>query len=435
MRHSVDPDRPPLGAVARRRVAGLVSAACLAGCSSPDGGVGGAAVTRDSAGIRIVESRAAAWPEGAGWAVSDTPAVDIGGGDGGAPYELSRVAGALRLADGRLAVANVATGEVRFYDGQGRYLAASGRPGAGPGEYLMLSGLWLGPGDSLLASDIRAQRLAVLDGRGTFARHFSLGGRSGLTVPGAGGIRLAQPQAWLADGSVLGLEMALAVNQPREGVYRDSLTVLRFAPDGSVLDTIGRFPGIEMEQMTLSVAGQSFASPTPVPLGRQTHVAAGMRRVFVATNDSWQVEERAPGGSVARLIRLAASPVAVTERAIEAHRREQIQAMEAIPELRAVPPEIKVQMTNRVMSARYPAVIPPIAGLIVGTDEMLWVQESGVPGDERIRLAVFDSAGAFQGRVDMPPRFRPTFISAAEVVGVWRDADEVEHVRAYALRR
>jgi hypothetical protein len=394
-----------------------------------------AGAVRDSAGIQIIENTGPAWPAGGEWTVADTPSVSIGGAAAGPQYEFARVVGAVRMRDGRIAVANVGTSELRWFDSTGRFLNAGGRQGSGPGEFLMLGGLWAGMGDSLLVSDVRAQRLAVFDPAGGFARHFALGGRGGLNVQEGGRVNFAMPQAWLADGSVIGLEMPIGLAQPREGTYRDTVSYLRFGPDGTVRDTVGRFPGIEMGQMTLTFGGRSFPSPSPVPLGRMTVVAARGAAVFVATNQTWEIEEHGTDGSLVRIIRLAVTPVAITEADIETHREEQLELVEGLPELRAVPSDLKKQITDRMKTTKYPATLPFIAGMLTGSDGSLWVQEVVRPGEPRQQYAVFDSTGGFLGRVRVPARFQPTMIGPSEMIGVWKDADDVEHVRAYPIRR
>jgi hypothetical protein len=48
---------------------------------------------------------------------------------------------------------------------------------------------------------------------------------------------------------------------------------------------------------------------------------------------------------------------------------------------------------------------------------------------------VFDESGGLLGRVTMPEDFRAASIGADAVYGVWKDEDDVEHVRAYRLRK
>ena len=73
----------------------LGSALGLAACGGPGGG---APITRDSAGIAIVETSGASWSAGREWTL-DSVLLDIGG-------DVDSVSGPVRLGDGRLAIAN-----------------------------------------------------------------------------------------------------------------------------------------------------------------------------------------------------------------------------------------------------------------------------------------------------------------------------------------
>jgi hypothetical protein len=398
----------------------------VAGCGGAGEG-GGAPVTRDSAGIAIVENTASAWTAGQEWQV-DSVILDIGG-------DVDSVSGPVRLGDGRLAIANAGSHEVRVYDASGAQLHASGRAGDGPGEYRMLAGIWRGPGDSLLVSDFLARRVSVLDPEARFARSFSLGGNTGGLMPVGGRIEFAVPQGWLGDGSVVGVTMGFAMNQAKQGPYRDTVSALRYGPDGAVRDTIVRFPGAETEQMSISMGGQSMSAPMPVPLGRQSVTAAQGDRFYLARNDAWEIEVRELDGRLVRLIRLKADPRPLTPELIAAHRKSQLEQIEAIPAMRSMPPAFKTQLTARIEQAKYPATLPFVSSLLVDSDGRLWAQEVPPPGIERATYVVFDESGQLLGRVTMPEDFRVASIGADAVYGVWKDADDVEHVRAYRLRK
>ena len=400
----------------------------VAGCGGAGEG-GGAAVTRDGGGIAIVENTASAWSAGQEWKV-DSVILDIGG-------DVDSVSGPVRLGDGRLAIANAGTHEVRVYDASGALVHASGRAGDGPGEYRMLAGIWRGPGDSLLVSDFMARRVSVLDREAKFARSFSLGGNTGGLMPVGGRIEFAVPQGWFADGSVVGVTMGFTLNQAKQGPYRDTVSALRYGPDGAVRDTIARFPGAEMEQMTMSMGGQSFSAPMAVPLGRQTVTAAQDDRFYLAQNDAWEIEVRDLNGKLVRLIRIKAGPMPLTPDDIEAHRKTQLEQMEGIPAMRSMPPAFKAQITARIEQAKYPATLPFVSSLLVDSEGHLWAQEVPSPRLKRslTTYAVFDGSGRLLGRVTMPEDFRVASIGADRVYGVWKDADDVEHVRAYRLRK
>jgi hypothetical protein len=406
-------------------------AGVLAACG--DGAKPGTAVTRDSAGVRIVENAGPAWKTGAGWRVADSALVDIGGGAGQSAYELDQVRGPVRLSDGRLALANATTNEIRLYDAQGKHLRTAGRPGGGPGEYQNIQGFWLGPGDSLLVGEPLTRRLSVLDGQGNFARSFFLGAQSGQLAPSKGRVEIAFPVGWFADGAVVGLSQSIAINQNRPGMYRDSVTLIRYAADGSVRDTLGRFPGVEMEQMTVTLGPQTLSVPTAVPLGKQTVSVTTNDRLALAQNNSWEVELRRADGTLRTLARSGQKPAKLTPSDIAAHRKEMLALMEAQPMFRGIPEALKRQIKTRAEQAKYPATLPFFGSLLADPEGNVWAQEAAAPTRKEQRFVVIDSTGRWLGTVTMPENFHPTFIATDAVYGIWKDADEVEHVRGYAL--
>jgi hypothetical protein len=48
---------------------------------------------------------------------------------------------------------------------------------------------------------------------------------------------------------------------------------------------------------------------------------------------------------------------------------------------------------------------------------------------------VFDPSGIWLGTVTLPARFNPMDIGKDYVLGLWRDEDDVEHIRIYRLRK
>ena len=89
----------------------------------------------------------------------------------------------------------------------------------------------------------------------------------------------------------------------------------------------------------------------------------------------------------------------------------------------------------RVDQAKYPATFAFFAGLLGDGDGNLWAELVSSGADKIQRFAVIDSTGRFMGRVSMPANFRVSWIGSDAVYGVWKDADDVEHVRAYPLRK
>ncbi|MHB1328574.1 MAG: hypothetical protein ACYC2K_10270, partial [Gemmatimonadales bacterium] len=200
------------------------------------------AASRDSAGIRIVDNAAGSWQDGQGWTIDGAPLVSIAGTP---DAELTQIVGAVLRRDGSLAAASGLANAIRFFDSAGRSIGSLGRPGSGPGEFQALTGLWAAAGDSLVAADIMTQRLTLITPDGKAGRAYSLGGQSSL-APGEGGrMAFAVPMGALADGSVIGQRVSFRIGEHRESISRDSVTFIRYAPDGSAADTIASVPGTE----------------------------------------------------------------------------------------------------------------------------------------------------------------------------------------------
>ena len=279
------------------------------------------------------------------------------------------------------------------------------------------------------------RRITVLDRDAKLGRAFSLGGQGGQFVPVNGRVSLGVPLGWSNDGSILALSQAFTLNQSRSGTYRDTLTVIRYGPDGAARDILGRFPGAEMEQLTLTVGMRSIAAPSAVPLGRLTATAMGPERFFVAKNDAWEIEIRGLDGKLRILVRAHAVPGRITPSDIAAHRKEQLAGMEARPELRRMPEALKQQITAHLEQVKYPATFSYFSSLLVDAAGNLWAEQASSPAQRSKRFDVVDSTGRWLGVVVLPADFRPTAIGTDALYGVWTDVDRVEHVRGYRLRK
>lgn len=395
-------------------------------CTNAPADGAGRAVVRDSSGVQIVEY--AGLP--AVRAITSAPVVDIGGNEQEPEYDIGPVTGAVLLADGRIVVANQGTSEVRFYDSTGTWLASSGRTGDGPGEYRALFGVWVGAGDSLLAFDFTRQSLSVLSPGGEFVRLITIGSRSLGEAATTGRFTFAQPTGVLGDGSILATQQITAITQAQQGISRDTRSLLRFAPDGSLLDTVAVVPGPETEYLPLTVDGRTMNVPTPVPFGRNTVVAAGSSEVFVARNDGFEVEVREGDGSLRRLIRVQGDPVPVTDAEAEIHRESQREQMQTSA-LDRLPAAMKESFLDRIDKAKYPATYPWIEAIIPGGDGTIWVQSIQRPGTDVREYVVFDSTGALVDRLQMPAGVRIMAVDLPRVLGLWKDEDDVEHLRVY----
>ncbi len=72
--------------------------------------------------------------------------------------------------------------------------------------------------------------------------------------------------------------------------------------------------------------------------------------------------------------------------------------------------------------------------VLVSDDGHVWVREPE-SGHTSPTYTVVDSSAKAVAIVSIPERFEPLDVSLSEVVGRWRDANDVEYVRVYALQR
>jgi hypothetical protein len=106
----------------------------LSGCGGGEE-IGVAPLVRDSSGVRIVENSSPTWADGSAWYVESEPTVSIGLVEGEAAYLFNRLAGATMLSARRIEGLDEGSAELRVFDPDGRFLAATGRLGGGPGEF------------------------------------------------------------------------------------------------------------------------------------------------------------------------------------------------------------------------------------------------------------------------------------------------------------
>lgn len=90
------------------------------------------------------------------------PGVEIGTVEGEPAYLLHQVVDAIRLADGRIAVLNAGSHEVRLYGADGTHLRSIGREGDGPGEFRRPARLRHRGGDTVAVVDEGLRRTTAL---------------------------------------------------------------------------------------------------------------------------------------------------------------------------------------------------------------------------------------------------------------------------------
>lgn len=393
-----------------------VAAVVSSGCQR-EGRASARATVRDSAGIVIVESATPLGGEHLPWTLDTIPTIDLGREDD--PHEqFSDLVIPLRLGNGQIVVATGGTSELRFFDKSGNWLRSVGRSGQGPGEFESLGWLGLSPGDSLKTYDWSLRRLSVFSPTGEFVRSCL------LASPGPA--RGSVPRASLPGGAVLVSTTPFVMPGAASGVIRDTAPLLIYGETGAPIDSFGDFPGSEalIEGTERSVTVMRY------PFGKALVVAVSERHdaIYLGSEERPEVSQWTTDGRLLRIVRWQAPAIPVTDKDKEAYLQE---LKESAGTAQGGPESGVVQMLRK---ASLPAHKPAYAGVVSGARGTLWVQTYTEPDRTRpVPYQVFDSTGQWLGELILPPRFTATQIGEDFMLGVWKDEDDVEHVRSYRL--
>jgi hypothetical protein len=326
--------------------------------------------------------------------------------------------------DSRIVVANGGTSELLFFSSNGEFLARAGGAGGGPGEFASMGPgsvirLARTAGDTLLAHDWAGGKIMVFTPTGGFVQSVSLRERSG-----GGRIHLATGIGWLEDGSFLATTTSFGQDPgdrpgPEGRLLRPHLTLYRFAPDGTVVDTIGSFPGDEdylslRSNLDNTGSGTLQIGKAPVPFARTFRAATDGNTLAVGVTDMAEIRLSGSDGAVRRIVRWSG-----TSRPVDASQREAWIAAHG----------------GGAPAARFPETMPAFEDLKLDAEGRLWVEAYSPPGSaaDSSRWRVFDPQGRRLGEVTMPEGFRPLEIGSDYVLGLWIDEQGVEHVRGYGI--
>lgn len=408
----------------RSRVSLGLSAAILLpllGCGT-DPGAGPRSTLLDSAGVTIVENSGDVGEDRGGWGVDSTPLLSIGSFQGDSLSQLFRIQGALRLADGSIALANGGSGEIRVYGPDGRFVAAHGRKGEGPGEYQMPTLAGKLGGDTLVVVDVQLRRISLVDAREGFLRSAAISEELG------GGIF---PQGMFQDRSIVvggGFYWSSGHGgQLTEGYTRRETSYLSSSLDGRLVTDFGVFRGSEFFMQILRSGDHMGMSARLIPFGKYAMQAVGPRHLFVASGDRWEVRAFAADGALERIIRLDRAPTPITQADLAAYIEEQVAV--------ASDPTRAQEIRQGLAEMPILEVMPAFAGLKADALGYLWVERYRRPGDSIPVFDVLDPEGRVTSRVALPEPMEVLEIGADYILGLHRDELEVEYVRLYGLTR
>jgi hypothetical protein len=386
-----------------------------------DGVAPNTATTTDSMGVTVVTATMPGWGEAMRWRVDTVPELEIGAADRLPAVLLVGVTSVARLADGGLVASTNEDKLVRWFGPDGAPLHSAGGAGEAEGRFatLRIAGLL---GDSVLAWDEQLDRATVLGPDGSLVRSFRPGDDAALAPFGL------VVTASFTDGRLLAASRSGALSGGASGLRRDTIALARTNADGIVEQLIARVPGHE----NVVVSGPDFVTLVPRPFGARTVVATTGTDVLVGMGDRDEVHRYRHDGTLTAIYRIDRPRrlIPATELAAQ---REQLAA-----QLAQLPLAMADAIATALADAGIPAVYPAHDQVLVDDTGAIWLRED--IGTRRGRTesrswVVLGADGVWLGTVITPARFEVHQVVANRLVGVWRDPNDVEHLRVHRLER
>lgn len=365
-------------------------------------------IVRDSAGIRIIEARGTDVTT-ASWRIDSRPELRIGAVDGDPSYLLSRVVGALRLRDGRVAIGNGHSHELRFYDPRGRFLSARGREGEGPGEFTYMRGLGRCREEGIVAFDLNWQ-MNTYDDDGTFVDRRQL-----LAPDGISPYNLACDER----GRVVLLGWGLDVTgAPQIGFHQARGPLVLVDGEGSVATDFGEW--------LVSERIGTMGGSRPHPFGRATVFALHDDHLYVGSGERFEVEVRSLDGTLRRLVRGPSPSLEIEDSLRAAYLAEQL--ANARPERHPV-------VRQEVAEMEWPPAYPAYTALRVDPSGVAWLRRFAVGTSRPEQWGLLDPARGYLGDVTLPAGHTLVDVGIDYVLVMALDELDVETVALHVLHR
>lgn len=352
------------------------------------------------------------------WTLAPEADLSIGVLEGEAAYLLDRVRDATVLRDGRVAIVNGGSNEIRFFTAEGVFDGASGGDGDGPGEFRNLAWIRELPDQRLAAFDPFQRRTSYFDRSGAFVESVPL-----PSPPGLGSQRVSVESVF-DDGRVL-----VYFPEDRIMIQPDALPEYTLLEgnlvygwyDADRFDTVGIRPSAQ----TTIVSSQGMFVIGPAPLGRNVLRASNGTRAVIAQTDRL---------AVATLTSESTSFGSILAHGEFRELGEAEWRLLAGDYLDTGPSSRRHSREKTLEEFGKPEFVPLFDKLVLDRVDRIWLRSLGMDAELR-RWQVLDHEGALMAWADISPAIEIMEIGEDYVVGVVKDDLDVESVRRWALRR
>lgn len=396
----------------------------LLGCSGAEP-EGPRFTVTDSAGVRIVVNHAPQWESGEEWTLSEEPFLALGTVDGGADQQFTNVLGATRMSDGRVAVLDRGSAELRIFGADGSLLLRTGGQGQGPGEFNGPRGLLRTDGDTLHVSAYGEWEVSSFTSSGEFIgiQRLDITERSEM-LGQIWGCPFSSGQL-LPDLTILACVDSVPLRYKHPEVGRPGHLLVRTPYDGTSADTLGSVYGMGSREALTSMA---------LLAGGSTVAAGGSPlRIIVGDPAFFEIEVYGQESEHLTAIRYPDGLRAVEAAEGEAY-LDELQDLRSSMGDAVTLPSGEVAIVSDAPTTFAPS-FPGFTGLHYDSEGFIWADSYIAPWETGSSAIVFSVTGELLGSVVLPERFEIHEIGSDYILGVWRDELDVEFIRMYALRR
>lgn len=379
-------------------------------------------MTRDSAGIAIVEH-----PAGAVEAVPlsrlGEPELSIGGLDADEDHDATFLTRGWLRTDGLLAINGREYRFVRF-DGQGAVGGTFGRRGDGPDEFQAMVPLRLG-GDSLLLVEVmRSNRRVLRDDLST----------SESVVFGDGPSFRYNIFGALPDGTLIASQGRQEPSTERSGPpRREPEQVLRMLPGSATWDTVLVSRGVLYYPTVGQEGGEEFPSSRMVTFGSYPVRAVWGENLVLVDNSDWGVAVHGVDGGLRRLIRLDLSmrPVSDAMRdSVYVREERQLEQFGA-----GAPPAMKEQFLAQSRAQQFADSVAPYDRILTTRDGLLWLRINEMPVDTSTQWMGFGRDGQLTRRLHLPKGWMLLDADGERILIRRTDDDDIGYLEIRPLER
>ncbi len=192
------------------------------------------------------------------------------------------------------------------------------------------------------------------------------------------------------------------------------------------MSDFGEFPGEEAFMATHQTEDGPASEILSVPFGKSPKVAVAGDRLYFGSQDRYEISVLDSSGSLRTIVRLARSPVPVTDAGVDFLIEEELAGYfeNEVPGLR--------REFDRMPRVEFQ---PAHGALTADREGYLFVEDFRAPGLEVVPVNVFDPDGLLVGRFEVDADIEILEIGRDYLLALYDDPMDVEFVQLYELTR